>query len=172
MAIRCDETDVRPMGRTAYGVRGISLRDNDEVVAMEVVRAGGTMMTVTQNGFGKRTELEEYRLQSRGGVGTIDIQTSERNGKVVGIAYVHGDDELMLISQLGKILRMVTSAIRPIGRNTQGVKLVGMKEGDQVVSVARLAEKEVDEGATNGDAVGGSEPVSEIPESSNDDTKP
>ena len=143
MAIRFDETDVRPMGRTAYGVRGITLREGDEVVAMDVVRAGGTMMTVTQNGYGKRTELEEYRLQSRGGVGTIDIQTSDRNGKVVGIAYVHGDDELMLISQQGKILRMVTSAIRPIGRATQGVRLIGMEEGDQVVSVARLAEKEV-----------------------------
>ncbi len=174
MAIRFEETDVRPMGRTAYGVRGITLREGDEVVAMDVVRAGGTMMTVTQNGYGKRTELEEYRLQSRGGVGTIDIQTSDRNGKVVGIAYVHGDDELMLISQQGKILRMVTSAIRPIGRNTQGVKLIGMEEGDQVVSVARLAEKEGDEGATNGDATSASEPASEAPENANDDgdTKP
>jgi DNA gyrase subunit A len=173
MAIRFEETDVRPMGRTAYGVRGITLREGDEVVAMDVVRAGGTMMTVTQNGFGKRTELEEYRLQSRGGVGTIDIQTSDRNGKVVGIAYVHGDDELMLISQQGKILRMVTSAIRPIGRATQGVRLIGMEEGDQVVSVARLAEKEVEEGATNGDAAVASEPLLEAPENSNgdDDTK-
>jgi DNA gyrase subunit A len=150
MAIRFEETDVRPMGRTAYGVRGITLRDDDEVVAMEVVRAGGTMLTVTQKGYGKRTELEEYRLQSRGGVGTIDIQTSDRNGKVVGIAYVHGDDELLLISQQGKILRIVTSQIRAIGRATQGVRLIGMEEGDQVVSVARLAEKEVEEGLENG----------------------
>jgi len=142
MAIRFDETDVRPMGRTAYGVRGISLRDDDEVVAMEVVREGGTMLTVTQNGYGKRTELEEYRVQSRGGVGIINIQTSERNGKVVGIAYVHDDDELMLISQQGKILRMVTSDVRAIGRATQGVRLLGVEEGDQVVSVARLAERE------------------------------
>ena len=173
MAIRFDETDVRPMGRTAYGVRGITLREGDEVVAMDVVRAGGTMMTVTQNGYGKRTELEEYRLQSRGGVGTIDIQTSDRNGKVVGIAYVHGDDELMLISQQGKILRMVTSAIRPIGRATQGVRLIGMEEGDQVVSVARLAEKEVEEGATNGEASVASEPAPEASGNSNgdDDTK-
>ena len=173
MAIRFDETDVRPMGRTAYGVRGITLREGDEVVAMDVVRAGGTMMTVTQNGYGKRTELEEYRLQSRGGVGTIDIQTSDRNGKVVGIAYVHGDDELMLISQQGKILRMVTSAIRPIGRATQGVRLIGMEEGDQVVSVARLAEKEVEEGATNGEAPVASEPAPEASGNSNgdDDTK-
>src|SRR5215210_613802 len=100
-AIRFPETDVRPMGRTAYGVRGITLRDNDEVVAMEVVREGGTLLTVTQNGYGKRTELDEYRLQTRGGVGIINIQTSDRNGKVVGIAYVHDDDELMIISQQG-----------------------------------------------------------------------
>jgi len=145
MAIRFDETDVRPMGRTAYGVRGITLRDGDEVVAMEVVREGGTMLTVTQHGYGKRTELEEYRLQSRGGVGIINIQTSERNGKVVGIAYVHDDDELMLISQQGKILRMVAKDIRSIGRATQGVRLLGVEEGDEVVSVARLAERESEE---------------------------
>jgi DNA gyrase subunit A len=149
MAIRFDETDVRPMGRTAYGVRGISLRDTDEVVAMEVVREGGTMLTVTQNGFGKRTELEEYRVQSRGGVGIINIQTTDRNGKVVGMAYVHDDDELMLISQQGKILRTVTKDIRAIGRATQGVRLLGVEEGDEVVSVARLAERE---GEENGSA--------------------
>jgi DNA gyrase subunit A len=153
MAIRFDETDVRPMGRTAYGVRGITLRDTDEVVAMEVVREGGTMLTVTQHGYGKRTELEEYRKQSRGGVGIINIQTSDRNGKVVGIAYVHDDDELMLISQQGKILRMVTKDIRSIGRATQGVRLLGVEEGDEVVSVARLAEREEENGsAENGAA--------------------
>jgi DNA gyrase subunit A len=148
MAIRFDETDVRPMGRSAYGVRGISLREGDEVVAMEVVREGGTVLSVAQNGYGKRTELEEYRLQSRGGVGIINIQTSDRNGKVVGIAYVHDDDELMLISQQGMILRMKAGDIRTIGRATQGVRLIEMEEGDNVVSVAKLAEKEDDE---NGD---------------------
>ena len=145
MAIRFDETDVRPMGRTAYGVRGITLRDDDEVVAMDVVREGGTLLTVAQNGYGKRTELEEYRLQSRGGVGIINIQTSDRNGKVVGIAYVHDDDELMLISQQGMILRMVAKDIRTIGRATQGVRLIEMEEGDMVVSVAKLAEREDEE---------------------------
>jgi DNA gyrase subunit A len=148
MAIRFEETDVRAMGRTAYGVRGISLRDDDEVVAMEVVREGGTMLTVTERGYGKRTGLDEYRVQSRGGVGIINIQTSERNGKVVGIAFVHDDDELMLISQQGKILRMVAKDIRSIGRATQGVRLLGLDEGDQVVSVARLAEREVEENGT------------------------
>jgi DNA gyrase subunit A len=142
MAIRFDETDVRSMGRTAYGVRGISLREDDEVVAMEVVREGGTVLTVAQNGYGKRTELEEYRLQSRGGVGIINIQTSDRNGKVAGIAYVHDEDELMLISQQGMILRMRAGDIRTIGRATQGVRLIEMEEGDAVVSVAKLAERE------------------------------
>jgi DNA gyrase subunit A len=142
MAIRFDETDVRPMGRTAYGVRGISLREDDEVVGMEVVREGGTLLTVAQNGYGKRTELEEYRLQSRGGIGIINIQTSDRNGNVVGIAYVHDDDQLMLISQQGMILRMRAGDVRSIGRATQGVRLIEMEEGDRVVSVAKLAEKE------------------------------
>jgi DNA gyrase subunit A len=145
MAIRFEETDVRPMGRTAYGVRGISLRDDDEVVAMDVVQEGGTMLTVTQNGYGKRTGLDEYRIQSRGGIGIINIQTSDRNGKVVGIAFVHDDDELMLISQQGKILRMVSRGVRAIGRATQGVRLIGVDEGDQVVSLAKLAEREEEE---------------------------
>src|SRR5260370_7526530 len=96
---------------------------------MEVVREGGTVLTVAQNGYGKRTELEEYRLQSRGGVGIINIQTSDRNGKVVGVAYVHDDDELMLISQQGMILRMKAGDIRTIGPAPQGVRLTKMEEG-------------------------------------------
>src|SRR3954453_773111 len=151
MAIRFEETDVRSMGRTAYGVRGISLREGDEVVAMEVVREGGTLLTVAQNGYGKRTELDEYRLQSRGGVGIINIQTSDRNGKVVGIAYVREDDELMIISQQGMILRMRAGDVRSIGRATQGVRLIGMEEGDEVVAIAKLAEKEDDAEPTAGE---------------------
>ena len=146
MAIRFEESDVRPMGRTAYGVRGITLRDDDEVVGMEVVRADGTILTVAQNGYGKRTALDEYRLQSRGGVGIINIQTSDRNGKVVGIAYVHDDDQLMLISQQGMILRTRAGDIRAIGRATQGVRLIEMEEGDMVVAVAKLAEREEENG--------------------------
>ena len=142
MAIRFAEADVRPMGRTAYGVRGITLRQGDQVVAMAEVQPGGALMTVCENGYGKRTELGEYRVQSRGGVGIINIQSSERNGQVVGVAYVRGDDELMLITQQGKILRMLTWSIRAIGRATQGVRLIEMEEGDRVVSIARLAEQE------------------------------
>ena len=140
MAIRFAEADVRAMGRTAAGVRGISLREGDEVVAMTVVRPGGTLLTVTENGYGKRTGLDEYRVQSRGGVGIINIQASERNGRVAGVAYVEHDDELMLITQQGKILRMVTADIRPIGRATQGVRIIEIDEDDMVVSIARLAE--------------------------------
>jgi DNA gyrase subunit A len=145
MAIRFPESDVRAMGRTAYGVRGINLRDEDEVVAMEVVRPGATLLTVTEHGFGKRTELEEYRVQSRGGVGIINIHTSDRNGRVVGISNVHDEDELMVITQQGKILRMGASSIRTIGRATQGVRLIDIEGTDRVVSIARLAERDEDE---------------------------
>jgi DNA gyrase subunit A len=143
MAIRFPEGDVRPMGRTAYGVRGITLREGDEVVAMDVIRSGGRMLTVTENGYGKRTDIEEYRLQSRGGLGIINIQTSERNGKVAGIAHVSADDELMLVTEQGKILRTSVAGIRETGRNAQGVRLMQIEftEGDRVVSVARFAEK-------------------------------
>ncbi len=144
MSIRFAETDVRPMGRSAYGVRGISLRDNDEVVAMEVLSPGGTMLTVTERGYGKRTELDEYRVQSRGGIGIINIQTSDRNGKVVGITHVTDDDELMLITQQGKILRMASKDIRTIGRATQGVRLIDIEGDDRAVSIARLAERDDD----------------------------
>jgi DNA gyrase subunit A len=153
MAIRFPETDVRPMGRTAYGVRGITLRDDDRVVAMEVISAASdaTVMTVCENGYGKRTPLDEYRVQSRGGVGIISIHTTDRNGRVVGIACVRDEDELLLITQQGKILRMPTSGTRPIGRATQGVRLIGIEAEDRVVSVVRLAERddERDDGQDN-----------------------
>jgi DNA gyrase subunit A len=145
MAIRFSEADVRSMGRAAYGVRGISLREGDAVVAMEVLHAGGTMLSVTERGYGKRTELDEYRVQSRGGIGIINIQTSDRNGKVIGIAQVSDDDELMLITQQGKILRMASKGIRTIGRATQGVRLIDIEGDDRAVSIARLAEKDEEE---------------------------
>ena len=147
VAIRFPENDVRPMGRAAYGVKGITLRDGDEVVAMEVVRPGSTLLTVTEHGYGKRTELDEYRVQSRGGVGIINIQTTERNGRVVGMASVHDEDEFMLITQQGKILRTVARDIRTIGRATQGVRLIEIDADDRVVALARLAEKDDENGA-------------------------
>jgi DNA gyrase subunit A len=142
MAIRFPEDDVRPMGRTAYGVRGITLRDDDVVVAMEVVRPGGTLLTVTERGYGKRTEMDEYRVQSRGGVGVINISTSVRNGQVVGVSYVEEGDEVLLITQQGMIIRMPTNDVRSIGRATQGVRLIEIEGDDKVVSVARLVEKD------------------------------
>ena len=147
VAIRFPEGDVRPMGRTAYGVRGITLREGDEVVAMEVVLPGSTLLTVTEHGYGKRTELDEYRVQSRGGVGIINIQTTERNGRVVGMASVHDEDEFMLITQQGKILRTVARDIRTIGRATQGVRLIEIDADDRVVALARLAEKDDENGS-------------------------
>jgi DNA gyrase subunit A len=148
MAIRFPETDVRPMGRTAYGVRGISLRDDDFVVAMAEVRPGGALLSVTEHGFGKRTEIDEYRVQARGGVGIINIATTDRNGKVVGVAYVQEGDELLLITQQGMILRMQTNDVRAIGRATQGVKLIEIEGDDRVVSIAKLVERD-DEDVTN-----------------------
>jgi DNA gyrase subunit A len=145
MSIRFPEADVRSMGRAAGGVRGVTLREDDEVVGMDVLSPGGTILSVTEQGYGKRTGLDEYRVQSRGGVGIINIQTSERNGKVIGIAQVSDDDELMLITQQGKILRMASKDIRTIGRATQGVKLIDIEGDDRVVSIARLAEKDEEE---------------------------
>jgi len=142
MAIHFSEEDVRPMGRAAYGVKGIELEAGDEVVALEVVAAGGTVLTVTENGYGKKTSLDEYRVQSRGGKGLINIKTSGRNGKVVGVKFLKGDEGVMLITEKGMIIRLNTADISTIGRNTQGVRLIQLEEGDHLVSVARLAERE------------------------------
>jgi len=142
MAIRFEEGDVRSMGRAAYGVRGITLRDDDYVVAVEEVRPAGSLLSVTEFGYGKRTELEEYRVQSRGGVGVINISASKRNGRVVGIAYVEDGDELLLITQQGMIIRMPANDVRAIGRATQGVRLIELEPEDKLVSVVRLVEKD------------------------------
>jgi DNA gyrase subunit A len=142
MAIRFSEEDVRPMGRGAYGVKGIELEADDQVVGMQVVGGTGTLLTVTENGYGKRTELSEYRVQGRGGKGLIDIKTSPRNGRVVGVELLRADEGVMLITGKGMIIRLDTKDISTIGRNTQGVRLIQLEEGDHLVSVARLAERE------------------------------
>ncbi|HSB61278.1 MAG TPA: DNA gyrase subunit A [Vicinamibacteria bacterium] len=142
MAIHFGEGDVRPMGRAAYGVKGIELEEADRVVALQVVAAGGTVLTVTEHGYGKRTPLDEYRLQSRGGKGLINIKTTGRNGRVVGVKFLRGDEGVMLITEKGMIIRLNTADISTIGRNTQGVRLIQLEEGDHLVSVARLAERE------------------------------
>jgi DNA gyrase subunit A len=140
MAIRFSEEDARPMGRSAYGVRGIQLRDGDEVVAMQVVGETDTLLTACENGYGKRTELAEYRRQTRGGIGLKNVQTSDRNGAVVGMASVTDKDELLLVTEQGQIIRMKARDLRPIGRDTQGVRLMDLAEGDRLVSVAALSE--------------------------------
>jgi DNA gyrase subunit A len=145
MAIHFSEEDVRPMGRTAYGVKGIELDTGDIVVALEAVTPTGTILTVTENGYGKRTPVDEYRLQSRGGKGLINIKTSGRNGDVVGVKFLAGDEGVMLITGRGMIIRLNTADISTIGRNTQGVRLIQLEEGDQLKSVARLAEREGEE---------------------------
>ena len=151
-AIRFPEAHARPIGRTSQGVRGISLRAGDAVVSMAVVKPGGTLLTVTERGYGKRTPLDEYRVQSRGGVGIINIHTSNRNGRVIGVVYVERADELMLITQQGKILRMVATDLRPIGRATQGVRLIEIDEQDRVVSLAKLVETDLADKDTENDA--------------------
>jgi DNA gyrase subunit A len=136
MAIRFHEGDARPMGRTAYGVRGIQLRAGDEVVAMEVVKPGGTLLTVTEKGYAKKTELDEYRVQGRGGYGLKNLEVTDKNGHVVGIAQVHANEELLVITEQGKILRTPAAEIRTIGRATQGVRLMDLEGEDKIVSVA------------------------------------
>jgi DNA gyrase subunit A len=140
MAIRFAEADARPMGRTAHGVRGMQLRDGDQVVAMEVVSDGGTLLTVCENGFGKRTDVAEYRRQTRGGIGLKNVQTSERNGQVVGVACVSDGDQLLLVTEQGQIIRMTAGDLRPMGRDTQGVRVMDLADGDRLVSLATLRE--------------------------------
>ncbi|MCD6378063.1 MAG: DNA gyrase subunit A [Planctomycetes bacterium] len=138
MAIRFKETDVRPMGRTASGVRGITLRDNDEVIGMAAVEPSATLLTVCEHGYGKRTKFEEYRCQSRGGTGIINIRTTGRNGKVVAVKTVRDEDEMVLITEKGMVVRIGVSDIRTIGRATQGVRLIGLDDDDRVVGLAKI----------------------------------
>ena len=144
MAIRFKETDVREMGRSTTGVHGIKLKADDEVVGMELLEEGTTILSATETGYGKRTNAKEYRTQTRGGLGLINIKTGGRNGKVVGIAAVDETDEIMLISASGKLHRTAVKDIKTIGRNTMGVKFLDVGEGDKVVSLAKLAEKEAE----------------------------
>ncbi len=139
-SILFDETDLRPMGRTATGVRGIALSQEDQVVGMEIIHEGASILTATENGYGKRTKLDDYRVQMRGGQGIINIRTSSRNGQVVGVAQVVGEDDVMLITNGGKVLRCAVNGISIMGRATQGVRLMNLSSDEQLVAVARLAE--------------------------------
>jgi DNA gyrase subunit A len=138
MAIRFLEADARPMGRATEGVRGIDLSGDDIVVGMVVIREGSTLLVVSDRGMGKRTVVDAYRLQKRGGKGVINLKTSKRTGKVVSIKAVTEDEQLMLITRKGVVNRQTVDEISVIGRATQGVKLVNLDDGDTVVDVARV----------------------------------
>ncbi len=143
-SIRFHESEVRPTGRVAAGVRGMRLDHDDYIVGMEVLSHGQTLFTATEYGFGKRTSIDEYPVQKRGGKGVITIKTSDRNGKVVAILLVEEGDDIMLVTNTGRIIRIPVESISVISRNTQGVKLMGTDGGEEkVTGAARLAEKEV-----------------------------
>jgi len=144
-SIRFHESEIRASGRVSRGVRGIRLNPEDRIVGMEVLSHGQTLFAVTENGFGKRTLIDEYPVQKRGGKGVITIKTNERNGQVVAILLVEEDDDLMLMTDSGMLIRMPIRGISVISRNTQGVKLIGMNAGEHVAGAARLAEKEEQE---------------------------
>ncbi len=147
MAIRFPEEDVRTTGRVSRGVKGITLRDGDQVVSMDRVREDCDLLVVTSNGYGKRTRLEEYRTQSRGGMGVINIKCTERNGYVVSLQVIRPEEEIMMISAEGVVIRLQASDISLFGRATQGVLLMKLSEGDHVVAVARVVTGEDENGS-------------------------
>jgi len=157
MAIRFKEADVRDTGRSAMGVIGVRLKGGDEVVGMEIIDGDTTILSATENGYGKRTQASQYRTQARGGQGLINIKTSKRNGDLVGIAAVDDTDEIMMITTTGKVLRMPVKGVSVISRNTQGVKFLDVGDGDKVVSLAKLAEKEEGNGQAGPDEENGAE---------------
>ncbi len=159
MTIRFDEGQVRSMGRVSRGVKGIKLRPGDLVVDMVVAEEKASLLTVCENGYGKRTSLENYRTQNRGGVGLKNIKTTARNGKVVGLKAVQYKDELMLITASGMIIRTGLDEIRSIGRNTQGVRLIKLKAGDKLVAAEKIAHE--DENNQKENSKSGQEPKSE-----------
>ena len=142
-SIRFSEDDARAMGRTATGVRGIALANDDEVIGMEILSGDAQILTTTERGYGKRTPLDEYRPQKRGGQGIINIRANERNGDVIGIAQVVDDDDVMLITDSGKVLRCPVGGISSMGRATQGVRVMNLSDDEKLVSIARLAEEDI-----------------------------
>ena len=147
ICITFDEKDVRPIGRTAQGVIGIRIDEDDEVIGMESVIRGGkaTLLAITENGFGKRTETDEYRVQQRGGRGVITYKITPKTGKLVGVKIVNGDEDVMLITDKGTIIRMKVEEISVLGRSTQGVTLMRTSDGGKVVSIEVLVPEEIEE---------------------------
>ncbi|MGI9229301.1 MAG: DNA gyrase subunit A [Gammaproteobacteria bacterium] len=153
--IRFHESDIRAVGRTAKGVRGMRLGADDKVISLIIVEPGKTVLTATQNGYGKRTRIEDYPTQARGGKGVISIQTDDRNGKAVGAEMVTDDDEIMLISDQGTLIRSPVSDVSVVGRNTKGVRLVKLRGNERLSSLERILEmRQEDNGNGNGDADG------------------
>jgi len=149
MAIRFKETDMRPMGRTARGVKGVTLAEGQKVVGMVTVNNGSTLLTLTEHGYGKRTPVEDYRVQRRGGRGLITIKCSDRNGQLVGIKEMLDDQELMVLTRNGIMIRMAVNDISTLGRNTQGVRIISLKGDDEVAGMARIETPEA--AAVDGD---------------------
>jgi len=147
MCITFDEKDVRPIGRTAQGVIGIRIDEDDEVIGMESIIRGGkaTLLAITENGFGKRTELDEYRVQIRGGKGVITYKITPKTGKLVGVKVVDGREDVMLITDTGTIIRMKVNEVSILGRSTQGVTLMRTTDGGKVVSIEALEPEEEEE---------------------------
>jgi DNA gyrase subunit A len=145
MSIRFQESDVRPMGRATTGVKGIELEGGDAVIGMVVIRRDATLLVVSEKGFGKRSELAEYRVQRRGGKGIITFNNTEKTGSCVALKEVQPQDELMMITRSGVIIRVPVDGIRVIGRNTQGVRVMNLENGDSIVSVARVVKEDEEE---------------------------
>lgn len=150
-AVRFREEDVRAMGRTARGVRGIRLDEGRRVISLIIPQDGGKVLTVSENGYGKRTEAGDFPTKGRGTMGVIAMQISERNGGLAGAVQVFEGDELMLISDQGTMVRTRTSEVSELGRNTQGVRVIRLKEGEKLVGIERIAESEESEGSESGE---------------------
>jgi DNA gyrase subunit A len=137
-AIRFHEKEVRPMGRTSRGVKAVTLEEGDAVVSMVTVRREATLLSITEHGYGKCSPVEEYRVSHRGGMGIITIKTTDRNGPVVAVKEVVDTDQLMIMTSHGQVIRVPVKGISVLGRNTQGVRLMHLDEGDRVSDVARV----------------------------------
>ncbi len=166
--VRFSETDVRSMGRTAGGVRGIRIKEGQEVIAMIKVEAGGSILTSTENGYGKRTNVDDYPLKGRGGQGVISIKTNARNGKIVGAVQVHSDDDFMMITDHGTLVRIAVSDVSEMGRNTQGVRLIRLTKGEKLVEIEKIevlpGENMEGDNAVEGGDNAGEPPDDTIPE--------
>jgi DNA gyrase subunit A len=145
MAIRFNEKDVRDMGRTATGVRGIKLGAGDKVVGLIVIKSVSTLLVVTDKGFGKRSKIDDYRITKRGGKGVITVKTSDRNGKMIAMMEVNDNDELVIITTKGMVIRQSVSDLRVMGRNTQGVRVIRLNEGDSIADIAKVVSEDEDE---------------------------